>query len=269
MEAPYRAGDDTYVISSYGPFLGFGVLAINWFLIQAEEPILIDTGMPIEREEYLNTLWSLIDPEDLKWVFLTHDDNDHAGNVRQVMEAAPNARLVTSFIAVMRMSDVWAAPLDRVLLLNPGQSFNAGDRQLTAVRPPVFDSPATTGLFDAKTGILFSSDSFGAILPGPAQDINEVPEAAFIEGFNLFNRINHPWCPTLVDQTKFDRVLQGLREFQPKTILSCHAPAPHGRTDFLLNSMSAIPAMDPYVGPDQAALEEMLARLGAGAWPPS
>jgi hypothetical protein len=35
--------------------------------------------------------------------------------------------------------------LDRVFLLNPGQSLDLGDRRVAAFRPPVYDSPATTG----------------------------------------------------------------------------------------------------------------------------
>lgn len=272
METPYRVNEDTYVISSWGPFLGFGVLAINWFFIRAREPVLIDTGMPVEREQYLKTLWELVDPEDLRWIFLTHDDNDHAGNLRQVMEAAPNARLVTSFIALMRMSDVWQVPLDRVLLVNPGQpgqTFSAGDRQLTVVRPPVFDSPATQGLYDGKTEILFPADSFGAIIPSPTQDVAEVKESTYTDGFYIFNRINHPWSTTVADPNKFNRVLEGLRQLQPRSILSSHAPPAHGRTDALIKTMSALPTMEPFVGPDLQALESMIGNLEAGwGWQP-
>ena len=29
----------------------------------------------------LEALWSMVDPNDLRWILLTHDDNDHAGNL--------------------------------------------------------------------------------------------------------------------------------------------------------------------------------------------
>ena len=60
------------------------------------------------------------------------------------------------------MSTEWDVPLDRVYLLNPGQSLDVGDRKLAAFRPPLFDSPATTGFIDTKSGAMFSSDCFGA-----------------------------------------------------------------------------------------------------------
>lgn len=52
----------------------------------------------------------------------------------------------------------------------PDVETTVGDRTLTAFKPPVFDNPATTGFHDDKSGILFSSDCFGALLaevPGP------------------------------------------------------------------------------------------------------
>ena len=55
--------------------------------------------------------------------------------------------------------------MDRVHLINPGQSVTVGDRRLTAVKPPVYDNPITTGFVDDRTGILFSSDCFGALAP--------------------------------------------------------------------------------------------------------
>ena len=44
METPYRATDDTYAITTTFPAGNFGFLPINWFLIEAQEPILVDTG---------------------------------------------------------------------------------------------------------------------------------------------------------------------------------------------------------------------------------
>ena len=55
-------------------------------------------------------------------------------------------------------------PMDRVYFLNPGESIDVGDRLLTAVKPPTFDNPATTGLYDGKSRAYFSSDSFGAVV---------------------------------------------------------------------------------------------------------
>lgn len=128
MLKPYRATADTYVIPSYLPVPGLGKIAINSYLIQAREPILVNAGMPVVRQEFLETLWSLIDTQDLRWVFLTHDDGDHTGGLMEVLEAAPQARMITNFIGLARLNTAYHIPVKRVQLLNPGQHFSAGDR---------------------------------------------------------------------------------------------------------------------------------------------
>ena len=179
---------------SYLPVPGIGLIVVNSYLIESEEPVVIDTGMPIVRQEFLENLWSLIDPKDVKWVFLTHDDADHSGSLIEVLSAATNARLVTQFIGFARLETAFHMRPERMHIMNPGQTLNLGDRQLACLRPPLFDSPATMAVFDGKSRVLFSADSFGAFIPSLGEDVTDIPEAAYAEGFGVFNRANHP-CP--------------------------------------------------------------------------
>jgi flavorubredoxin len=124
--------DDTYVLPSYlpvpdAPVPGFGTILVNSYLIKAQEPTLVDAGMPIVKEEFLQSLWSLIDPRDLRWIFLTHDDGDHTGALMEVLEAAPQARVITQFVGMARLETCHHLPLERMRILNPGDKFNAGN----------------------------------------------------------------------------------------------------------------------------------------------
>ena len=264
MEDTYQISADTHVLPASIPVPGAGALPVNAYLIKGREPVLIDTQMPMEREAFLNALASLIDPRDLHWIILTHDDRDHTGNLMQVLQAAPQARLVVNFVGVGRMSEEWHLPMERVLLVNPGQRVDVGDRELGLVRPPLFDSPATFGVYDAKTSTLFSSDSFGAFIPAPTPLAQDVPEQALMEGLNVFNRANHPWV-SLVDERKFATVLNEMARLEPRTIASSHGPAATGMTEAYLRQMAALPAMEPWVAPDQAAMEAAMAAMTEAA----
>lgn len=84
---PYIAAGDVNVLPSYLPVpdvraKGFGTIVANSYLIKAAEPILIDTGIPVVKEDFLKSLWGLIGPKDLKAVLLTHHDGDHSGALR-------------------------------------------------------------------------------------------------------------------------------------------------------------------------------------------
>jgi len=39
-----------------------------------------------------------IDPADVRWIWLTHPDRDHTGGLYDLLEAAPQASEVTTFL---------------------------------------------------------------------------------------------------------------------------------------------------------------------------
>lgn len=59
-------------------------------------------------------------------------------------------------------------PLSRCRWLNEGESLDAGDRSLAALQPPLYDSPATGGLLDQRTGVYWAADAFPTPAPGGA-----------------------------------------------------------------------------------------------------
>lgn len=266
MQSPIRVADETFVLPTPFPIPGFGVLYINAMVIRGEEPILVETGAPIFRDDYLEAAFSLVDPADVRWIFLSHDDRDHSGNIMQVLEACPNARLVTNFVGLGRMGEEWELPLPRVHFVNDGETFSAGDRTLAAIRPPYYDSPATRGLWDTSTGVYFAADAFGAVVPQECEDVNDVAADVYAEGFNWFNRVNSPWHE-VSDPAKVDAVVDRIRALKPKVIVSTHGPSAHDRSDQLCDMLAAIATMDAVALPNQADLERMLATMESGEPP--
>ena len=51
MDAPYQAAEDVHVFPVNVPLPGVGVLPINAFLVLAEEPVLIDTGIGVDSDD--------------------------------------------------------------------------------------------------------------------------------------------------------------------------------------------------------------------------
>lgn len=45
MDAPYQAAQDVHVLPVHLPLPGVGFLPVNAYLLMAEEPVLIDTGI--------------------------------------------------------------------------------------------------------------------------------------------------------------------------------------------------------------------------------
>src|SRR4029079_11377266 len=104
----------------------------------------------------------------VRWVFVSHNDADHDGNVIAVLAACPQATLVTTSPAVARVAAAFDLPYRRMHWLNFGDTFVAGDRTIEIIDPPVYDSPVTQGLFDQSTGAMWAVDAFAAVVPPPA-----------------------------------------------------------------------------------------------------
>src|SRR4051794_7532761 len=98
---PSLIAPDTYVIHQVQPALGQPLFVyINSMVILGAEPMIVDTGTPANRVQWMNDVFSLVEPADVQWVFLSHDDVDHSGNLDEVMTMCPNAKLVCNWAMV-------------------------------------------------------------------------------------------------------------------------------------------------------------------------
>lgn len=265
MISTYRPAPDIDVLVSAFPIPGFGLVPINAFVLHGAEPLLVDTGAVVEAEDFMTALQSIIDPAALKWIWLTHTDFDHIGTVHQLLTEHPQLRVITTFLGVGIMSLSAPLPMDRVCLVNPGQKITVGDRTLVAVKPPVFDNPCTTGFFDDKSGALFSSDCFGALLQAVPESATDLSDEDLRMGQCIWATIDSPWLHN-VDRDALAAELDTIRKMDPTMVLSSHLPAAPGVTlERLLASLAATPTTQRFVGPDQTALEQMLAQMTGGS----
>jgi flavorubredoxin len=243
---------------------GFGTIPINAFVVHGSEPVLVDTGPVLLASDFMTTLRTVIDPTDLRWIWLTHTDYDHVGALPTLLAENPNLRVITSFVGVGIMGLANPLPMDRVYLINPGQTLELSDRRLTAIKPPVYDNPVTTGFHDDATATFFSSDCFGALLEAVPQSATDLSAEQLRQGQVFWATVDSPWVQK-VDTALFAKELNNIREMDARLILSSHLPpAPGSMTEQLLGSLAAAPDAQPFVGPDQVALDQMLADM-AGA----
>jgi hypothetical protein len=256
----HRIGDVT-VLNDYIEVPGVGFLPVNAFVLHAEQPVVIDSGLSTIDKDFVSALAEVLDPADVRWLWITHPDRDHTGGMWNLLQAAPAARLVTTFLGLGIMSCEWAIPLDRLFLLNPGQALDVGDRRLHAFRPPLFDNPSTTGFLDDRSGALFSSDCFGAPMPSlelaTSSDVRAVGNE--VRDFQLlWASIDSPWVHN-VDPARFRATVDPLRALGASAVFSSHLPPVPQPDDQLFETVLLAPETAPFVGPDQVALEALLA----------
>ena len=96
--------EDTTALTSYIPVPGFGVLPVNAFVIHAREPVLVDTGLAALESDFIRALRETINPAELRWIWITHADADHIGNLHAVLRTAPRAMVITNFLGMGKLA---------------------------------------------------------------------------------------------------------------------------------------------------------------------
>jgi flavorubredoxin len=260
---PVLVAPDTWVIQdTQGEGTAPLTVHLNSMVIRSAEPVVVDTGVPGNRERYLEDLFSIVDPQDVRWVFISHDDVDHHGNLVAVMDACPNATLVASWFFCERLADeLGGLPPTRWRWVGHGEHFDVGDRTLFAVRPPLYDSPTTRGLFDPTTGVYWASDAYATPVLAGTEFVEELDPAFWAEGFATFQTWNSPWV-SMVDTGRFRDECRVVESLTPTVVATAHGPTiagPHVAT--ALDMMRALPGTSGPPQPDQAVLDGIVASI--------
>lgn len=259
VTSPLEVAPETFLIPNLAPADDVSYVPVNSLLIRGEEPIVVDTGAPIHREHWLEQVFGLVEPGDIRWIFLSHEDGDHTGALDTVLEAAPQATLVMNFFSTERRMLEAPVPMERSIWREPGDTFEAGDRRLRLVLPPIFDGPATRGLFDERTGVLWAVDTFAAATPGAVHRVEDLPRDLYDESFMAFNSLISPWHQWL-DPAKYDRHVDTVESLRPRVVASAHGPvlvgdAIHDAFD-RVRTLAGEPRIAP---PGQELLDQILA----------
>jgi flavorubredoxin len=267
MRDPYRVAPDTWVIPELvpGPPDSGTNVPLNSMVITAAEPVIVDTGNELSRPQWLEAAFSIVDPADVRWIFLSHDDHDHSGNLTAVLDLCPNATLVTTFFTVERTARAMELPLERMRWINPGDRFDVGDRTLVAVRPPVFDSPVTRGLYDAKTGVFWAVDTFASLIPGHVTEVDDIPHDLWTETLLGFNRMISPWH-SMLDEAKWQAHVDEVEALGISTVASGHSAALRGdRLAEAFRLVRTLPSLPAVTDATQADLDALLAAHAVAA----
>jgi flavorubredoxin len=264
--APLQVADDTYMIrTTFGEGEAPQWVYVNSLVVLGAEPAIIDTGTVNNRKQWLEDVFSLVDPKDVRWVMISHDDHDHVGNLPEVMALCPNATLVSSWFQVERLAGDLSLPLNRMQWREHGDTIKAGDREFALVRPPTFDSPTTRGFFDSKTRVYWAGDGFAAPSTVPSDDVSVFHPEEWRQGFNTFQMAISPWVE-LVDAVKFNQTVKRIADLDPAVIVGGHTPAITGEyVTSAIDMYYDLPMAPAAQLPGQETLDMILAQIAGGA----
>jgi glyoxylase-like metal-dependent hydrolase (beta-lactamase superfamily II) len=156
------------------------------YILDADEPALIDTGIGTRYENILDALSEVgIGREELAYILPTHVHLDHAGGAGFLAEKCPNAVVMTHDIGVPHLVDPerlvagtkaaveeqWQfyaepkpVPEERIEGLTDGDEIDCGDHILDTYHAPGH-APHQVMFHDRESDALFTADAAGIWIP--------------------------------------------------------------------------------------------------------
>ncbi|MFW5856068.1 MAG: FprA family A-type flavoprotein [Bacillota bacterium] len=156
--------------TSYNAYLIFG----------SEATALIDTVEPEFTDELLDNL-KRAGVETLDYVISNHAEQDHSGAITAVLEAYPEAEVITGKKGNGMLLDLLELKEEEIKAVSDGEELSLGDKTLEFVETPWVHWPETISTYLKEENILFSCDFFGSHLATSdlyVRDENDVYEPA-------------------------------------------------------------------------------------------
>ena len=139
--------------------LGEGAFQFNQFLIDAERPALIHTGMFPMYEDVRKAVAEVLDPASLAYVVCAHFEADECGGMGRFVEEAPEAVLACSDAGALLNLTQWdfTGPVQD---FKEGESVDLREHRLRFIETPHVHHWDSMMVFEETSGSLFPADLY-------------------------------------------------------------------------------------------------------------
>lgn len=230
---------DIYRLSAFRP--GDGI-QYNQFLIKDDEPFLMHTGLKTMFQTTLAGVASIIDPETLRWIAVSHFESDECGALNEWLELAGEAQALCSYVgAVINLND-FSQRAPRALM--DGELLQTGRHRIHFLATPQLPHGWDSGLFfDETSKTLFCSDLF--LQPGNPEP---VIESGLIERVRLAvqGNLTGPMAMDMPYTPQTDAMLRRLAALGPETLAVMHGSSFRG--DGQQAILDLVEVLEEYLG---------------------
>jgi flavorubredoxin len=133
----------------------------NSYFINAQKKTIIEGTKESFREIYLDKVRQVCNPSEIEYIVCNHTEPDHSGNIRHLLDIAPNATVVASGQALNYLSEMIERPF-KSLKVKDGDTLDLGNKTLRIIGAPNLHWPDTIYTWLEEDRLLFTCDSFGA-----------------------------------------------------------------------------------------------------------
>ncbi len=177
----------------------------NSYLIRDEKIALIDTVWQPFDTEFVARLKEEIDPREIDYIIMNHNEIDHSGALPELMREIPDTPIYCTKKGEAILRGHYHADWNFVTV-KTGDTLPLGRTTLTFIEATMLHWPDTMFSYLSGENILFSNDGFGQHFASDSLTNDTVDAAAlYEEALKYYVNILNPYSPLV--RKKIDEIL--------------------------------------------------------------
>lgn len=193
----------------------------NSYIVQgAQKTALIETSHKTYFKHYLDNIRSVMDPAEISYIVLNHNEPDHSGCLRQLLEYTPDATVVVSQAGAIYLKNITNRPDLKIQVVKQGDEIDLGGKTLQFIPAPFLHWPDSMFTWIPEECTLFSCDFLGAHYCEPYMfDYNVVYHNNYEKAFkNYYDAIFSPFKPYVLAG------LEKIKDLPIERVCTSHGP---------------------------------------------
>ncbi len=188
----------------------------NSYFINAEKKAVVETTKEGFWDTYLEKIKQVTDPSEIEYIIMNHTEPDHSGNVRNLLNLAPNATVVGSGNAIRYLRDM-IGPEFKSMVVKNGDTLDLGNKTIEFISAPNLHWPDTMYSYLKEDKFLFTCDSFGCHYCDERMIDNQVGD--FEDAFKYyFDVILKPFSKFML------KAIEKIKPLEIEAVLTGHGP---------------------------------------------
>lgn len=188
----------------------------NSYFINADKKAVIETTKEKFWDVYRNKLKQVVDPSEIEYIILDHTEPDHSGNVKNLLNLAPNATVVGTKNALRYLGDLIDVDF-KSMIVKDGDTLDLGNKTLQFIGAANLHWPDTMFTYLKEDKLLFTCDAFGCHYADDRMYDDKVGD--FSDAFDYyFDVILKPYSRFMV------KAIDKIRPLEIDAVLPGHGP---------------------------------------------
>lgn len=139
----------------------YGTSYNSYVIDGGSEAALIETVHIDFFDEYIDNIKQIVPLEKIKYLIMNHNEPDHSGSVKRLLELIPNLKIVASKAGEIYLKSIINGDAD-IKAVKDNDELKVGEETLRFVSAPFLHWPDSMFTYFEAENLLFTCDFFGA-----------------------------------------------------------------------------------------------------------